>query len=195
MKEIPYHVLDSLLEMVNIGVGRSAGSLNTLTGQHVTLHVPSIRMSGIEELKEEIPHPDEPFVVLNQDYSGAFDGTAVLMFPLASAESLFLLMTGETAKTAENYELWEMSLTETANILINAIMGSITNIIGKKIEFHLPQYHEDTLDHILGHIRFARSDPVAAIHAVFEVKERNISGEIVVLLTAQSVEAIADLLP
>lgn len=192
MNHITQPVLDGMMELVNIGVGRSAGSLNTLTGHHVSLRVPEIKLSNISDIKHELPRPDQPFVVIHQDYSGAFDGTAMLMFPQESAEGLFLLMTGEEKKPQENEELWQMTLTEIANIIVNAVMGSITNILGKKIEFHIPEYHEDSLDHILTDPRFAGEETVAVVHTVFEVREKDISGKIVILLTARSIETIAE---
>lgn len=192
MNSITQPVLDGMMELVNIGVGRSAGSLNTLTGHHVTLRVPEIKLYDIGELKQELPRPDQPFTVINQDYSGAFDGTAMLMFPQESAEGLFLLMTGEERKKPENDELWQMTLTEIANIIVNAVMGSITNILGKKIEFHIPEFHEDSLDHILSDPRFLGEETVAVVHTVFEVREKGISGKIVILLTTQSIEMIAE---
>jgi len=190
--QISQEVLDGLVELVNIGVGRSAGSLNTLTGHHVSLSVPDIRITEINKLIDEIPHPDKPFTAINLDYSGAFKGTAVLMFPLQSAEELFLLTTGESEKTAENEELWRITLIEIANIIVNAVMGSITNIIGKKIIFHLPDYHEDSLQHILGYIHDTKSPSVVVVKAVFQVKEKNIFGNIVIILTDQAVEIIAE---
>ena len=101
MNQIYQPVLDGIIELVNIGVGRSAGSLNTLTGHHVTLRVPQITVCDIFELKNELPRLDQPFAVVHQDYSGAFEGTAMLMFPRESAEGLFLLMTGEQKKKQE----------------------------------------------------------------------------------------------
>jgi chemotaxis protein CheC len=192
MNHISQPVLDGMVELVNIGVGRSAGSLNTLTGHHVSLRVPEIKICTVRELKKELPRPDLPFTVINQDYSGAFDGTAMLMFPQESAEGLFLLMTGEEKKTQTNDELWQMTLTEIANIIVNAVMGSITNILGKKIEFHIPEYHEDSLDHILADSRFLTEEQVAVVHTVFEVREKDISGKIAILLTKRSIETIAE---
>jgi len=189
--DISHPVLDGLVEMVNIGIGRSAGSLNTLTGHHVTLHIPSIRISSISELKNETPHFEEPYTAVNQNYHGAFEGTAILVFPRQSAESLFHLMTGESAKTPGNEELWRMTLIEVANIIVNKVMGSLTNIIGKKVEFEIPEYHEDSFNHILSHIRQSENKSVAVVRAVFEVSEKDISGEIVILLTEQSVQVIA----
>lgn len=192
MMHISKEVLDGLAELANIGVGRSAGSLNALTGHHVSLSIPEIRISETDKLIEEIPHPDNPYTAINLDYSGAFKGTATLMFPLESAEELFQLTTGETAKTEENEELWKVTLIEIGNIIINAVMGSITNIIGKKIQFHVPEYHEDSLLQIMEYIQATRSPSVVVVDARFQVMEKNISGNIVILLTDQAVEIISE---
>lgn len=191
MTSVSGPVLDGIKELVNIGIGRSAGSLNSLTGHHVTLHVPDVSISRIEDLKEELSHPYPSFSVVNQDYSGAFVGTTVLMFPQKSAESLFQLLTGEEGRTQENDELWQMTLLEVGNIIVNAVMGSITNILGKKLEFHLPEYREDTLDHLVDSSRFADSKYVIVAHAQFIVQEQNIDGEILLLLADQSIDVLA----
>jgi chemotaxis protein CheC len=184
-------VLDGIKELVNIGIGRSARSLNSLTGHHVTLHVPDIRISQIDELKEEMHHPYPSFSIVNLDYSGAFVGTTVLMFPQKSAEGLFLLLTGEKKRTPENDELWRMTLLEVGNIILNAVMGSISNILGKKVEFHLPEYQEDSLDHLLDHTFFANSRCVIVAHAQFSVQDQDIQGEILLLLADQSIDVLA----
>ena len=183
MKEISLPVLDGIKELVNIGIGRSAGSLNSLTGHHVTLHVPEIRICRGDELKDQIPHPDPAFSLVNQDYHGSFDGTVVLMFPQESAEALFFLLTGESERNADNDELWNVTLLEVGNIIVNAVMGSITNCIGKKIEFLIPQYQESSFDHILDDELFAKSQSIILAHAHFSVEEENIEGEILLLLS------------
>ena len=192
MIRITQQILDGMVELVNIGVGRSAGSLNALTGYHVTLTVPQITLCDIVRLKEELPQPDQPFVIIHQDYSGQFEGTALLMFPLESAEGLFHLMTGEQKKTPENEELWQMTFTEIANIIVNSVMGSITNVLETKVKFHIPEYHEDSLVHILTDSRFVNEERIAVVHTIFEVKEKDISGRIAVLFTARSIEAIGE---
>lgn len=194
MKEVPTPVLDGIRELVNIGIGRSAGSLNSLTGHHVTLHVPDIHVSRIDELRELIPHPDVPYSVVSQDYRGAFEGTTVLMFSQKSAHSLFLLLTGEAERTPENNDLWQMTLIEVGNIIVNAVMGSITNILDKKLEFHIPEYREDSLDHLLDHPRLAESKSVILVRAQFSVEAQEIHGEIVLLLADQSIDILTELI-
>lgn len=192
MTDLSQPVLDGIRELVNIGIGRSAGSLNSLTGHHVTLHVPDIQISQIDELKEKIPHPDSAFSLVSQEYSGSFEGTVVLMFPQNSAESLFLLLTGESERNPENDELWSMTILEVGNIIVNAVIGSIANSIGKKIEFHIPEYREDSLNHILDHDQFVHSHSVIVVHARFSVEEQDIVGDIVLLLADRSIDILAE---
>jgi chemotaxis protein CheC len=191
MTSLSEPVLDGVKELVNIGIGRSAGSLNSLIGHRVILHVPDIRISRIDELKELISHPGSSFSVVNQDYCGSFAGTTVLMFPQQSAESLFFLLTGEEGRNQENDELWRMTLLEVGNIIINAVMGTITNILGKKLEFLLPEYREDSLEHLLHHSHFQDSKSVIVARAHFSVEDQNIQGEILLLLADQSVDILA----
>lgn len=191
MNNVPEPVLDGITELVNIGIGRSAGSLNTLTGHHVTLRVPDIRICRIDEIRDLFSLPPS-FSVVNLDYSGAFEGTAFLVFPRKSAETLFHLLTGEQVRDQETEELWQGTLIEVGNIIVNAIMGSITNILGKKIEFHIPGYQEDSLDHLLTNPRLAGSQSVGVVHASVFVKEQDIQVEIGLLIADTAVEQMAE---
>jgi chemotaxis protein CheC len=113
------------------------------------------------------------------------------MFPQKSAESLFLLLTGEDGRTEENDELWRMTLLEVGNIIVNAVMGSITNILGKKLQFHLPEYREDSLDHLLDQTQFEDTKSVIVAHAQFSVQDPDIQGEILLLLADKSIDILA----
>jgi len=184
-------VLDGIRELVNIGIGKAAGSLNTLTGHHVILNVPDIRISQTDVLKDKILTPDSPYTAINQDYSGAFMGTTILIFPDKSADSLFLLLTGEQGRNKENEELWEMTLLEVGNIIINAVMGSITNILEEKLEFHLPEYRENSVKNLLDNAFFVESKSVIMARAQFSVDVQDISGEILLFLADQSIDLLA----
>lgn len=191
MTRVAEPVLDGIRELVNIGIGRSAGSLNTLIGHRVTLQVPDIRLVGIDDLKEDLQFPDRSFSVVNQGYSGAFVGTSILVFPEESADTIFFLLTGENKRTKENEELRRITLLEVGNIIVNSVMGSITNILGQKLEFHLPEYKEDTLEHLLNHAEIATSQTVILAHAWLIVQEVGIKGEVILLLADQSIEILA----
>jgi chemotaxis protein CheC len=191
MTRVAEPVLDGIRELVNIGIGRSAGSLNSMIGHRVTLQVPDIRIVGIEDLNEELRFPDRSFSVVNQGYSGAFVGTSILVFPEKSADSIFFLLTGEHDRTQENEELRRITLLEVGNIIVNSVMGSITNILGQKLEFHLPEYKEDTLDHLLTSAHIAESQIVILAHAWLIVEEVGIKCDVILLLADQSIDILA----
>jgi len=191
MTSVTEPVLDGIKELVNIGIGRSAGSLNALTGHHVTLNVPDVSISRIEDLKDDISYPYPSFSVINQDYCGSFVGTTLLIFPQKSAESLFKLLTGEEGRNEENDDLWQMTLLEVGNIIINAVMGSISNTLGNKLNFRLPEYREDSLDHLIDSSSFINSKYVIVTHALFSVEDQNIQGEIFLILADQSIDVLA----
>ena len=46
--------IDSLKEMVNIGVGHAAGVLNAMLNSRVQLHVPEVEMMSSEQLQSKI---------------------------------------------------------------------------------------------------------------------------------------------
>jgi len=191
MTSLSEPVLDGIRELVNIGIGRAAGSLNTLTGHHIVFNVPDITISRIEELKKQKIYPDSSYTAINQDYSGAFLGTTILIFPQKSADSLFFLLTGEKVRNQENDELWRMTLLEVGNIIVNAIMGSIMNILEETLEYHLPQYRENSLDGLLENERFADSKNIIVARALFSVEGQDIQGEILLFLADQSIDLLA----
>ncbi len=53
MRLLPSQI-DSLKEMVNIGVGHAAGVLNAMLNSRVKLHVPIVEMMSYEELQAKI---------------------------------------------------------------------------------------------------------------------------------------------
>lgn len=51
---ISHEHLDALQELLNIGVGRAAGSLNQMLGKPIRLYIPFIQSEKIEDLSQEV---------------------------------------------------------------------------------------------------------------------------------------------
>ncbi len=192
MNDMPELILDGIQELVNIGIGKSAGSLNSLTGHHVTLNIPVISLNLVNKLTDIFSYQDASYSIVSQDYSGAFEGTVILIFPEKSSDSLFYLLTGEEKRTPMNDDLWKMTFVEIGNIIINAIMGSIANILEKKIEFHLPVYHEKFPDNLLIFTQSDISQSVIIARTQFSVDENEIFGEILLLLADPSIGVLTE---
>ena len=91
-----------LAELVNIGVSRAAVSLRTMVGQQVLLSVPSLELvdrptAAVLIREREI----ENLVVVRQDFTGAFSGQALLIFPETNSLELVRAVTGELVPADE----------------------------------------------------------------------------------------------
>ena len=81
--------LDALQECLNIGVGRAAGSLNTMLDKPIRLHIPFIKLGSIDELSKQLPINEEASLSSVQlPFQGPFAGSACLLFPTDSAAAL-----------------------------------------------------------------------------------------------------------
>ncbi len=95
----PEH-LDALQELINIGVGRAAGSLNQMLEKPIRLHVPFIGLGNQDEVFQEIQKIQETTLSSVQlPFKGTFKGTVCLLFPPDSAAALVTALTGEAEDT------------------------------------------------------------------------------------------------
>ena len=135
---------DALTEMVNIGVGRAAASLATMVKERIELSVPRLVTIPYHELPTQlgIAGKEMQISIVQQPFEGGVGGTASILFPLESARHLVSLLTnGELSAEELDLEM-EAALTEVGNILINSVLGTLGNVAGVEIVFHLPQYSQ-----------------------------------------------------
>ncbi len=190
MIPISSEIIDGIKELINIGIGCAAGMLNELTKSHVTLHVPEIRLITAGEL-DSLPGCQTTFSLISMDYTGPISGTTALMFPRESALQLVMLLAGEEAQAPEMDSIRSETLLEVGNIIINAVMGSISNNIGERLRYQLPGYVEDSLTHLVQSDRWSDDDLVILAHTRFLVQEKNISGDILIILEMGSIDRIS----
>ncbi len=194
--KISHDELDAIRELINIGVGRAAGALNDMVGQSVQLNVPFVSQVAVEDIGQLIgDEQGSPMACVRLHFEGGLRGAADLLFPAESGSKLVALLTGEDPLATDRDNLRAATLTEVGNILLNGLMGSITNIIGEHLEYGLPVYAELTPEKIGDSLK---SMPDAAVllaraqffigQASFEVAGERIDGEITLLLGVDSLE-------
>lgn len=143
--------IDTLREVINIGIGKAAALLNTLVGKHVTLEVPQLfYMSGDELLKsgKMVAAPDETVSGVKLSFKGGINGSAAVIFPIKSSQNLVNITIQDV--TGDYDTLKAGAMTEIGNILINGVVGSISNILKQNIRYHIPQYWECHLRELVG---------------------------------------------
>ena len=195
INKLPKVASDVLTEIINIGVGRAAGSLNDLTGKHITLRVPEIQLASIRELQhkmESVDAGDRSLVV--QRFHGDFTGTAALFLPKESAVRLISAATDEEMADGELDSIHASTFVEIGNIVLNAVLGSLSNTLGCEIRFSVPSY--STLADVKELTpKSDRSDeePVVIIAETnFLIRELAVSGFIFIVFAIRTIEELLE---
>ncbi len=177
----PEH-LDALQELLNIGVGRAAGSLNQMLEKPIRLHVPFIQLGKPDDIAQEIQKIQETTLSSVQlPFKGTFQGSACLLFPTDSASALVTALTGEAEDTDTMDSLREATLTEIGNIVLNGVMGSLANILQNQITYTVPFYQETSLTGLLQPSPSDSSEMVLWAHTQFTIADYNLTGDIMLM--------------
>ena len=193
--------IDAFKELINIGVGRAAGSLNQMCGAHVRLCVPEVKVldaSGIDSfLAQETGPEDARVAAVRMQFSGAFRGSADLIFPAESAAKLVNLLIGD-ADSTELDALRAATLTEVGNIVLNGVLGSMTNVLGEHVDYDVPTYWEARSAQLKDSMIAQGSALLLAQtqffigQSEFRLEEQEVTGRVNLLFGVESFQALTE---
>ena len=188
--------LDALTELVNIGVSRAAASLRTMVGEQVFLSVPSLEVVGRAKAAVLICEREtDNLVAVRQDFSGAFSGQALLIFPEANSLELVRAVTGGIVSEDQADGLEDEALTETANVVLNQCLATLANMLERPLEMSLPQIIRSEGSQLFELGPAAGKDAVVLfLYINFAIHNRNIRGYIAMLMDLPSLEALRSLI-
>jgi chemotaxis protein CheC len=188
--------LDALTELVNIGVSRAASSLREMVGEQVHLSVPNVslesRARAIAILAErEVSN----LVAVHQIFEGDITGRALLIFPETKSLELVRAITGGDLPLEDIIELEQEALAETGNILLNSCLATIANMLQRSLKMSLPEVLRGNAATFFGLAPPPKAgDVVMFLYINFEVRKRNISGYIAMIMDLPSLTALKRLL-
>jgi chemotaxis protein CheC len=190
---------DTLTEILTLGLGQAGESLNELLDTHISLQAPIIKFFTREEFDDDLmPQLTDKIgtsatSTVQQNFTGDTRGGASLIFHPDSARKLVAVLTGEEITSPEIDTLRSGTLMEVGNIVINGILGTISNQLQCNLDFHLPEYRDEQIAKM-----FQSNTPQLHDHvftyaeAVFQVKDLKISG---ILLIVFNIEDLQHFLP
>jgi len=182
---------DALKELINIGVGKAAGVLSDMLRCHISLQVPFIKVLTRNELRNEIEELSRDTVsAVRLGFKGSFTGTAALVFPPDSASKLVSVLVSEEPEDMDFDSLRVGTLSEVGNIVINGVMGSISNILKQHINYSLPAYIEDNIENLLMADNLLTDITVLLAHTRFRIEKFYIEGDIILIFEAGSFGAL-----
>lgn len=195
MQQLSDDQLDALKELVNVGVGRAAGMLNEMIEFNISLQVPMVKLLTPKELQVELHDRlgQGQVSAVKLDFNGSFSGNAQLVFPVESAASLVSVLTGEAPNNPDLDALKIGTLTEIGNIVINGVMGSMSNMLSQPLNYSVPNYIEEDIECLISLEQNNSNNSSALLaQARFHIEELQVQGDIVLFLGVGSLDALLD---
>lgn len=184
---------DVLTEVINIGFGRAASTLSTLTGKRVVLQVPEISLLSTEEMETILGTDDNSEVTtIQQIFTGKVTGSALLVLNQDSASILVDLVSGGTGEKRRLMASDREALEEIGNILLNAYVGSFGNILNINLRFLVPRIQNQNFASVLDSLAVDQAIPssVLLVKTEFFVGQGQISGYVIVIMGIESLETL-----
>lgn len=130
---------DALGEIFNIGVGRAASSLSLIVNDEVLLSAPYVTIVNREQAAKILLGKElRQFSTVSQTFNGPFDAEAMLVFPETNALEIVRLMVGPHMSIEELSEYEQEAMCEIGNIILNACMSSLADILSISFDSTLP---------------------------------------------------------
>lgn len=180
--------LDALQELINIGVGRAASMLNQMLDSQIVLEIPVVSVLTLSQIQAELEKRfgKDSLAAVKLNFTGSFSGKANLVFPTESAATLVSLLTGEEIDSPDLDSVKIGTLSEVGNIVINGIMGSISNVLNQHLNYAIPIYMEDSIKQILSLEYISEETIFLLAQTRFAIKTLEIIGEIVLIFEMES---------
>jgi chemotaxis protein CheC len=184
--------LDALQELVNIGIGQAAGILNDMIDSPIRLQIPYLQILSPNEVQEQLEiHLDgEQIAAVQLKFTGSFGGIAQLVFPTNSAAMLVAMLTGEEIGSYDLDSVKIGTLSEVGNIVINGVMGAISNVLQQRLNYSIPSYMEGTIATLLVSGSLSTDIVVLLAQTRFMIEKLHIEGDIILIFNVSSFDTL-----
>ncbi len=186
---------DALVELVNMGVGRAAAGLAAMVGEQVHLTVPNLalvtRAQAAALLAARDPHR---LIAVHQRFEGDISGRALLIFPEAKSLELVRAVAGADLSLEDIAELEHEALAETGNVVLNACLATMANMLERTLKMSLPDVVRGHGAELLGLSPAAETEVVLLLYIDFSMRRRALGGYIVFLMDMPSLMALKALI-
>lgn len=180
----------TLTDIVDIGVVRAGSVLGELVGSPVKLHVPAVGLAGLSGLQSCLSLADETELAsVRQSFSGSLEGLAMLLFPRQSGNDLARKLIEDDPGIDCIDSEREETLTELGNILLNSVLGSLSNMLQQRLELEVPLYGEGSPDSLLPSDSESGSGDKSQVlyaNAHFDIEAFRVTGNVLIIFNPGS---------
>jgi chemotaxis protein CheC len=187
---------DALKEYLNISIGDAASLLSEMTNEKISLTVPKVELfSRYEEKKAnkrlDIFPNNGHIVSTSLSFGEKINGESKLVFPADKSKRLVGLCTKE--KIDPDIEMDGLTdadfdvIREIGNIILNAILGGLGNLLDTKIEYELPEVEVLFLEELQEQINDNKNTYFLLIFNDFTIGKTTIQGAILIVFNINSI--------
>ncbi len=171
--------LDVLSELFNIGIGQAAASLSDMIADNVDLSVPIVSCLPLDKASIELAKMTSSDIsAVKQSFSGEFSGNALLIFPQRDSLELVKAILGTDVSLEHLSELEEDALLEVGNVILNACICTISDILGCEIIGEIPTRQQGSCKQILSMSSENEESYVLLLSMLFSIPNHDIKGTI-----------------
>jgi len=176
--------LSILQELINIGVGKGAQVLNTLLSHHVVLDVPEVTETTPAQLLEALGLDEaQALSCVQMGYRGSLQGEVQLLFPAEAAAQMVDLIVGGGHAPDDLDFIRQATLTEVGNIVINAVVGTLSNLFGFHLQYTLPTYRGGTLADIEMRGGLDEVEVILLAKTSFSIRDLSLAGHMLLFFS------------
>ncbi|GGL61261.1 chemotaxis protein CheC [Sporolactobacillus putidus] len=189
---------DVLKELFNVGVGHAAATLSDIIDKKIVLNVPDLKVLDIEQGKNELDRflnnvAEGAVMVSSITFDRQLEGKVSLIFPADKMHRFINLCLHEEHEQIGNMEFTDVdfdTVKEIGNIVLNAIIGELSNTINIPVEYSLPEVTvlNDASAELF--VCGCESNFVLMLYITFDIEGTEIEGAIVINMTLKSLEDI-----
>lgn len=182
MREIKPGEEAQVQQLISQGLDRGGQVLNAMLNTSIELKEPALQLVDISHLRRRLQadYP-ETLAGVRMGYLGMLNGEVELILTTDDATRLADIITDGLYAGDDLDALRSATISEIGNVVINAIIGTISNRLSLNLKFTVPQYIEGKLDELLKRIESLNSPLVILARTAFLIHELNIQGHILLL--------------
>ena len=187
---------DALTEVVNIGVSRAAASLRKMVGYQVLLSVPAVEIVTRRKAGKLLGERESNgLVAVEQSFSGAFAGRAMLIFPQAHSLALARAVAGDDISNEDLADLEQEALAETGNVILNSCLATMANMLKRPLTMSIPIVNKGDASSLFREpVKDDEDGLVLFLYINFSIHQRDLRGYIAMMMDMPSMHSLKELL-
>lgn len=186
---------ETIVELMNIGVGRAASALSRLVEDEVLLSVPKVDFVDIKTAEARFSDLlPKALAGVTQAFSGFISGKAALIFPEERSLELVRIIVGHELSASEISELEQDTLAELGNILLNSCLATLANILKREIHTALPEAYSGNSHRMLSLLCEQEDSMIMLVQVDFSLLQRELQGYLAFIIDLQTTSKFHDAL-